>query len=300
MEYLTPSETSPDWEAIAPVIDEAMTALSERDREAVLLRFFKNQNFHAVAAALGVSDDAAQKRVARGVEKLRTALARREIKITCAALSTTIAVNAVEAAPAGLMTTLVSGALASPAAKAGSAFILLEFMAMSKTHIGIIGAVAITSVVAPLAIQQQAQAKIRDKEAMWQQQNVRAAELTTANQRLARLLVGTNLSVVRSNGELLRLRGEVARLRKDVRELAQGKAAPTPDRTDKLTSLAQRYAERVGQLKNFLAICINGVAAVYFALSHAVVWRDVGVMAITSIIGGYAGARLAKRLGRKP
>ena len=52
-------------------------------------------------------------------------------------------------------------------------------------------------------------------------------------------------------------------------------------------------------LKNLLAICINGVAAIYFSLQGAVVWSDVLVMAVASILGGFAGARLAHRLGRK-
>jgi len=60
-----------------------------------------------------------------------------------------------------------------------------------------------------------------------------------------------------------------------------------------------RDIHQMNGLKNLLAICINGVAAIYFAISHAVVWRDAGVMAIFSIIGGYTGARLAKRLGRR-
>ena len=52
-------------------------------------------------------------------------------------------------------------------------------------------------------------------------------------------------------------------------------------------------------LKNLLAICINGIAAIYFVMSNAVVWRDVAVMAIGSIAGGYFGARIAQRLGRR-
>ena len=52
-------------------------------------------------------------------------------------------------------------------------------------------------------------------------------------------------------------------------------------------------------LKNVLAIAINGIAAIYFALADAVVWGDVLVMMIGSIIGGYLGARVARRLGRK-
>jgi len=52
-------------------------------------------------------------------------------------------------------------------------------------------------------------------------------------------------------------------------------------------------------LKNLLAICINGVAAIYFAVAGAVDWRDVAVMAVTSILGGLTGAKLAHKLGRK-
>jgi len=52
-------------------------------------------------------------------------------------------------------------------------------------------------------------------------------------------------------------------------------------------------------LKNLLGLCINGIAAIYFVFSHAVIWSDAFVMAAGSIAGGYAGTRLAHRLGRK-
>ncbi len=51
-------------------------------------------------------------------------------------------------------------------------------------------------------------------------------------------------------------------------------------------------------LKNLLAICINGVAAIYFAFAGAIAWRDGIVMALGAIAGGYFGARIARRLGR--
>jgi len=52
-------------------------------------------------------------------------------------------------------------------------------------------------------------------------------------------------------------------------------------------------------LKNLLAVGINGVAAIYFAISGAVLWKDAVVMALAAIAGGFAGAKLAKRLGRR-
>jgi uncharacterized membrane protein YfcA len=51
-------------------------------------------------------------------------------------------------------------------------------------------------------------------------------------------------------------------------------------------------------LKNLLAICINGIAAVYFAITGAVRWDDAAIMAVAAVIGGYSGARVAKRLGQ--
>jgi uncharacterized membrane protein YfcA len=52
-------------------------------------------------------------------------------------------------------------------------------------------------------------------------------------------------------------------------------------------------------LKNVLAICINGVAAVYFIAHGAVNWRDAGIMSAGCIAGGVFGAKLARRMGRK-
>jgi uncharacterized protein len=52
-------------------------------------------------------------------------------------------------------------------------------------------------------------------------------------------------------------------------------------------------------LKNVLAVGINGIAAVYFATSGAVLWRDALVLTIGTVLGAFLGARLAQRLGRK-
>jgi uncharacterized membrane protein YfcA len=52
-------------------------------------------------------------------------------------------------------------------------------------------------------------------------------------------------------------------------------------------------------LKNLLAIIINGLAAVYFAMEGAVQWTDAAIMAVASIAGGLGGAALANRLGRR-
>lgn len=60
-----------DWNQIEPLLDEAVAALDDTDRAAILLRYFENKSLREVGVALGTSDDAAQKRVSRAVEKLR-------------------------------------------------------------------------------------------------------------------------------------------------------------------------------------------------------------------------------------
>jgi RNA polymerase sigma factor (sigma-70 family) len=117
MEQLIPdSDAAPDWQHLRPVLDEAMAELDDADYDTLVLRFFENQNFRAVGAAIGVSDDAAQKRVARALEKLREMLSRRGIRASAAALSALIPANAIQSAPAGLAAAISAAALAGSAA----------------------------------------------------------------------------------------------------------------------------------------------------------------------------------------
>jgi uncharacterized membrane protein YfcA len=52
-------------------------------------------------------------------------------------------------------------------------------------------------------------------------------------------------------------------------------------------------------LKNFLAVCINGVSVAIFAIQGAIDWRYAGLMAPAAILGAYVGSRLAQRLDRR-
>jgi uncharacterized membrane protein YfcA len=52
-------------------------------------------------------------------------------------------------------------------------------------------------------------------------------------------------------------------------------------------------------IKNFFGFCINLVAAVYFMIKGAVVWPAALVILGGAAVGGYAGARFAKRIGKE-
>lgn len=109
-QLLNNSEASVDWERIRPALDEALDSLAVEDRNAVLLRYFKNQDLHTVGATFGISDDAAQKRVSRAVERLREFFAKRGVTVGASGLAVVISANAVQAAPVGLALTISTAA----------------------------------------------------------------------------------------------------------------------------------------------------------------------------------------------
>ena len=139
------SEAALDWDRVRPLLDEAMSGLDEDDRDALLLRFFKHQDFRAVGLALGVSDDAAQKRVARALDKLRDLLSRKGITTTAAALSGAISANAVQTAPVGLVAALSSAAIAATTVPPTS-IAATKFIAMTTMQKTIIGAALVAAI----------------------------------------------------------------------------------------------------------------------------------------------------------
>jgi RNA polymerase sigma factor (sigma-70 family) len=99
------------WKDLAPVLDDAINELGEADRDAIMLRFYERQDLKTVGAKLGVSDDAAQKRVGRALEKLRELLLSRGVALTGAALGVALSERAVKAAPTGLGASVATPAL---------------------------------------------------------------------------------------------------------------------------------------------------------------------------------------------
>lgn len=66
-------EAEPDNEQ-AVLVHRALNQLAEEDRVALILRYWENHSLRAVGEALGVGEDAAQKRVSRALDRLRTRL----------------------------------------------------------------------------------------------------------------------------------------------------------------------------------------------------------------------------------
>ncbi|MGA2541310.1 MAG: sigma-70 family RNA polymerase sigma factor [Verrucomicrobiota bacterium] len=240
---------------VAPILDEAINQLGATDRAAVLLRFYERLDFRSVGQALGINEAAAQKRVARALEKLHTLLNRRGVALSVTALGAALACEAVTAAPAELAASIAGTAVASAAAGTGNTLTILKFMAASKLKDGGIAAVILASVVAPFLVQHQAQARLNEQDQTWRRQTNQLAQLTADNQRLTGLLAQPKNPQSLPDDqfrELLKLRDEVGRLKNKVQEMTSAKSTTPLSAEDQLASMRTMYAARVDRLKQWL------------------------------------------------
>jgi uncharacterized protein (TIGR03067 family) len=119
-----------------------MAALNEKDRHAVVLRFFDGKSMSEVGATLGANEDAAKKRVGRALGKLRNFFTKRGVSSTTAAIGGAISTNSIQAAPVALANSVTTLAIAKGAAASASTLTLiqgsLKVMAWSKAKTGIV------------------------------------------------------------------------------------------------------------------------------------------------------------------
>ena len=144
-----PHAVAPDetWEQLAPLLEDAMGQLGDKDRAAVVLRFFGGKSFSEVGTAAGVSENAAKKRVIHALEKLHRYFAKRGVSSTTAIIAGAISANSVQAAPVALAKTVSAVAIAKGAAASGSTLTLikgaLKIMAWTKAKTVVVAGVAV-------------------------------------------------------------------------------------------------------------------------------------------------------------
>ena len=134
------------WQQVAPHLNDAIAGLGEKDRNAVVLRYLKGKDYKEVAAALGGTEEAAQMRVSRALEKLRKLFAKRGVVLSAGALGGVITAQATQAAPVGLAAS-IAGAVIQGTALTGSTLTLVEgtlkVMAWTKTQFAVGAAVVL-------------------------------------------------------------------------------------------------------------------------------------------------------------
>lgn len=130
-----------DWEKLRPVLDEAMSELTEDDRDAVALRFFEERPFADIGRALRLTEDTARKRVERALDKLNAALARRGVTSTMGALGLALANQVATAAPSGLAAS-AAGAAFTGAGASVAGWASLQVLGSTKMILGAVGTAA--------------------------------------------------------------------------------------------------------------------------------------------------------------
>ncbi|HWY74132.1 MAG TPA: RNA polymerase sigma factor [Verrucomicrobiae bacterium] len=146
MNDLLVPEADPNWQSIGPHLDSALSQLNEPDRDALLLRYFQGKSANEMAGLLGISGQAAQKRVNRAVERLRELFAKQGIAIGASGLVALISANAVQSAPASLSAALASTSFVKSSAHVSTVLSTAKILVMTtlqKTAVAAVVAVII-------------------------------------------------------------------------------------------------------------------------------------------------------------
>ena len=159
MQSLLDHPDSSSWTTIAPLLDGAMAELREKEHSAIVLRFFEGKDLKQVGTALGVSENAANKRVNRALEKLRRHFSRRGVNSTTATIAGAISANSVQGAPVALAKSVTAIAITKGATAGSSTLTLIKgamkLMAWTKMKTAILVGLAVLATAGGVKIAHQ-------------------------------------------------------------------------------------------------------------------------------------------------
>jgi RNA polymerase sigma factor (sigma-70 family) len=241
--------TANDWTQIEPLLDDAMATLDEIDRNAILLRYFENKNLREVGENLKISDDAAQKRVSRAVERLREFFSKQKITIGASGVAVLISANAVQAAPVGLVLTIANASLAA----AGTTLTFMKIATATKLKLAF-SAIVVAGAVTAFVVQQQNQTKLLvENESLQQQIAQLQADNVGLSNRIATIGEANQLPAEQFD-ELLKLRGETGVLRRQLDEATEKNRALQNVNTAMLGSNTNPPASQIHIKARFLTM----------------------------------------------
>lgn len=270
--------TANDWTQVEPLLDDAMAALDETDRTAVLLRFFENKSLREVGEVLGTSEDASQKRVTRAVDRLRDFFSKRNVTVGASGLAVLISANAVQSAPVGLAVTISTAALVGTAIPASAAVATTKIIAMTTLQKTIVGT-ALVAAVGTGVYQARQASQLHEQNQMLQQQQAPLAKQIRQLQEQHNMDSNTISRLEaeladneKNNSELLTLRGQVGVLKS---QLADSRQAATKTQLAAISSSATNDSEANRAMLDFLGNPVPPPANMDFAytkqgLIHAV------------------------------
>lgn len=217
-------ENEPPWNEVAPYLDAALGELNDAERDAILLRYFEKKSAPEIAALIGISAAAAQKRVDRAVERLRESFSRRGVTIGAGGLTLILGAHAVQAVPSGFAATISTGALAGSAASTSTLIATTKAIAMTTVQKTIVALTVATLAGAGVYEASQAAQLRKQNQALEQQQAPLVEQLkqlqSTPNDPASSLasLREENAQLKSNQIDLLKLRGEVGALQSEAND----------------------------------------------------------------------------------
>jgi RNA polymerase sigma factor (sigma-70 family) len=135
----TPDEPCREWEEMRPLLDDALSRMRGKEREIILLRYLGDLSVRDIGSRLGISVEAAQKRLNRAMVQLRALLAKRGYQGQ-ARLGTVLAAGIISEAilPPAFAAELGSRAITAAKATAAAAPLtatLLTYLIMKKSTV---------------------------------------------------------------------------------------------------------------------------------------------------------------------
>lgn len=306
MHDILTSSPEADWDRLRPVIDDAMQGLNERDRNALLFRFFDQQSLRSVGEKLGLTENAAQMRVDRALEKLRRVLVQRGISSTGVALGAVLGAHATVAAPAGLEAVVVAGALGQAAA--GGAVVtlgLLHSVAATKAAFGLAGMLGVVALGVGIYCSSQARAARDTLAAANLESDALLSHMRDLNRQIVALEAGNassqatlaRLSASRHSAPVLREFDQIARAQR--REFVATLAA-----NNQLPALVLRQAKAAYTLnyrRLFAALKLSPAQAEQFAAVLLAKQNEILDLMKSAVAGGSTlEADLAAEPGMQP
>ena len=238
--------TPPVLENIAGNLDEALGALNEKDRTAILLRFFNGLSHLELAKALGISDDAAQKRVSRALDKLHALLVQRNPSLTPTTLATLITAHGIQTSPAALVTSVTGLCAAWTPAIATTPTMTFGTLMTIKTKLLCASAIFIAGVAVPTLLWKQSESRLKSEN---QRLSAELAQSQTKagkdSDEFKRAVAEAELYKAQAE-EVHKLRAEIASLR------SQQKVAVTPQPATETTQQAASPPQTLEEMADYI------------------------------------------------
>jgi RNA polymerase sigma factor (sigma-70 family) len=248
MNELLSGTSDPTWDQIAPHVDEALSKLNDADRDVVLSRYFQRKSARELAEDLGVTEEAAQKRVNRAVGRLRKLLNQSGVAVGAGTLGILISANAMQAAPVALGGTIITATHLTSGSIASAAHTLL----MTTTQ-KVIYATLLTALIGAGVYEGRraflAEARVLDLERRQSPLSEQLSQLGRERDDVMNQLAGSKreLELLRRQlGDLPKLRGEVTRLQRDADENKVQSEGANADATE---AAMKSWLKKVRRLK---------------------------------------------------